>query len=260
MAILRLIFLISILSHFNLRADTIKLKDGKIVEGRILSESENEVIIKTQSGNQEINKRRISSIKIGYLSIGSCYTLEQNKKERICSKQLYQITLEKVKFVTRDASDPPEIILLKDLSELEILKNEGEEIISFLVEGMSFEFILKQKQIQGKIIQKKENSILVLNESGNTIEIREEEIVSASLRKKIVRVDRFLSVPNLDPKKGNVEAKFYHYLFPGTGQYERGEKINFIFLLIFFVSCRCLESTFGGKRINIKTALSITSK
>lgn len=159
-----------------LYADTIKLKNGKTLNGKFISENQEEVTFDTFEEKIKIDKTTIQSIELGYSGIPVCYKLSYKPVEN-CDDQLYSFTKDEIIFIVDNGADikkykPIGVSLIK-LSR----SGAGSEILTRLPNGIKIRIVKTSKEeVEGKIRSISPNQVQLSKKNGESAKVSVGEI------------------------------------------------------------------------------------
>lgn len=200
--------------HWSIIADSVFLKNGKVIEGHIIQDSDKELFIKTAKGKEKILRADISEVKIGVNAVSSCYILKKNPESEICSKKLIYLSDKTAKFVKSIEDDIPESYVLNEISKLEIRNIPGENFLTMIRDNSNVIVRLQSQTMKGTILLHSIEDVQIKTDTGLIKKINLNEIASILIKSDPVKVIE------------NPEVSIKDYFIPGLRQYRQNKKLK----------------------------------
>lgn len=186
-------------------ADTIKLKDGTVIQGKFIGNSGDVTIIRTAEGEKRIQSDKIEQVQVGYSGVPLCYATKD--KKRTCGAVLHKLGPNKAVIATGDGNTEREEIPAEEILFLEFDKRSNEKAVAVLQQGASVKLKTGDKTVEGKVQKKADGGVEIKMKDGTSRKLTEEDITGG-----IVTTSPFLS--------GQWN---YLALIPGYPQIQRGQ-------------------------------------
>lgn len=188
-----------------LLADTIRLKDGTVIQGKFIRNTGETTIIRTAKGEQRIPSDKIEHVDVGYSGVPLCYATKG--KKRTCGAVLHKLGPKKAVIATGDGNTKREEIPAEEILFMEFDKKSNEKAVAVLQKGASVKLKMGDKTVQGKVNQKQDGGLELKMKDGTSRKLTEEDITGG-----IVTSSPFLG--------GQWN---YLALIPGYPQIQRGQ-------------------------------------
>lgn len=147
-------------------ADTIFLQNNEQIDGAIISEDDEKIILNTGIEEKTILKTKIKSVEIGIKSIPVCFSLLNIKNEN-CTLSLMSISDNKIYFISTADNNKTISYPIKNISYIRFTRSaSNNNFISYLKTGMLIEIKLTNNLIaKGVITEINSDSLKIANEN-----------------------------------------------------------------------------------------------
>lgn len=191
-------------------ADSVSLKNGKIYQGEILSETESMGIVRINVDGKihEIPKVEIETMRIVENTTKVCFVLNE---ERLC-KRLIRITKSRAYFANDDSKNPrPIAVDLEEIKNLEMPKVDGR--LPPIAMGTSLSVRMENGAvIKGKVSNTANDEIHLTDETGKA------RIIDARDIKQLMVMPQKRATEGEAETTGETTRLWYGLILPGSAQ------------------------------------------
>ena len=214
------IFLLLAIFSGPLLSDTVTLKNGNKLRGKIITEDEKQIVLKTKTAVETLKREEIKSVEIGMTGVPVCVTFMNQAEKEKCDFSLVSLTSSKA-YLLSDNDNEPVGHNFKHIKSIHIKKeNDSQNSIPYLKNGMEVEIFLKKGTIEAGIVKEKLEDRVILERANKTSTIYETAIASVKLSNN--KAVKPIAIP-------------YRAVVPGWAQYHRNEKVkSAVYYTLFF--------------------------
>ena len=192
-----------------LLGDSLRLRDGKKINGFFLEQDQKGVLFETLEGREQfISLQNIKSLTIGFPGVAGCYWLRATKK-KICNIIIRGIGKKKLLFFSDKEGKKLKKVRLNTIRRVDISrKTKSQQITPILRKKQRIKIWTKKQSIEGKVRNSDTFAVQVISQKGKEKNIYDREI------QKLY----FFSDPSVYKKY----IYFSPYMFlPGGAQFSR---------------------------------------